>query len=136
MVYIVSAIHCSSLDGLNPNCYNITGAYATASAAQTAMLTKAKELYNAPLTHLHGNPEKGNPEWNEGPFKVEFKGENGNFGLCWVDERVLGVEEMPITHTLKVGRFGMGHKTRGETEENEMNDAEVERTLCSLLKLC
>jgi hypothetical protein len=132
-IYIVSAIHCPAPDGINPHCYSITGAYANASAAQKAMLQKAKELQNAPPTHWHGNPTKGQAEWKEEPFKVEFKGEAGDFGICWVDERVLGVEEVPITR-LKIGRFGMGHKGDAESEEWGMNDAEIERTLCSLLK--
>ena len=76
------------------------------------MLAKAKELYGAPPTHWHGSPTKGKPEWKEAEFKVEFKGKMEILELCWVDERVLGVEEMPITQTLKVGRFGMGHKAR------------------------
>jgi len=131
-IYIVSAIHCPALDGINPNCYSITGAYANAAAAQKAMLAKAKELYGAPLTHWHGHPKKGQPEWKEAEFKVEFKGPDGDFGICWIDERDLGVEEIPITRTLDVGRFGWGRK--GEEEEWGMNDVEVERTLCSLLK--
>ena len=131
-IYIVSAIHCPAPDGINPNCYNITGAYANAAEAQKAMLTKAKELYGAPLTHWHGHPKKGKPEWKEAEFKVEFKGPDGDIGVCWIDERVLGVEEVPITRTLEVGRFGRGRK--GEEEEWGMNDVEVERTLCSLLK--
>jgi len=133
-IYIVSAIHCPASDGINANCYSITGAYANAAAAQKAMLSKAKELYGAPVTHWHGTPKKGNQEWKEADFKVEFKGPDGDFGVCWIDERALGVEEMPITQTLKVGRFGWGHRGEGESEEWGMNDAEVERTLCSLLK--
>ena len=133
-IYIVSAIHCPTLDGINPNCYSITGAYANAAAAQKAMLTKAKELYNSPPTHWHGNPVKGTPEWKESEFKVEFKGPDGDFGVCWVDERVLGVEETPITQTLRTARFGMGNKGKGESEEWGMNDVEVEKTMCSLLK--
>jgi len=133
-IYIVSAIHCPAPGGVNPNCYSITGAYSTASAAQKAMLSKAKELKNSPVTHWHGTPTKGKAEWKEGPFKVEFKGEMGDFGICWVDERVLGVEEMPITSTLKISRFGMGNRGEGETEEWGMNDVDVEKTLCSLLK--
>ena len=129
-VYIVSAIHCPALDGINPQCYSITGAYSTAAAAQAAMLAKAKELRNAPITHWHGHPKKGEPEWKEGPFKVEFKGSEGDFGVCWVDERVLGVEEMPICKTLKVG-LAMGH---GEDTEEWVSDKEVEKSLCSLLK--
>src|SRR5579871_6662149 len=76
-VYIVSAIHCPSPDGINPHCYTITGAYSTAAAAQAAMLAKAKELYGTPLTHWHGSAKKEKPEWREGPFKVEFKGVDG-----------------------------------------------------------
>ena len=133
-VYIVSAIHCPASDGMNPNCYSITGAYANAAAAQKAMLAKAKELYGAPPTHWHGNPIKGKPEWKEAEFKVEFKGPDGDFGVCWIDERVLGVEEVPITPTLRVGRFGWGHRGEGEYDEWGMNDVEVEKTLCSLLK--
>jgi hypothetical protein len=134
IIYIVSAIHCPALDGINPHCYSITGAYANAAAAQKAMLAKAKELYGAPLTHWHGNPTKGKPEWKEAEFKVEFKGPDGDFGMCWIDERILGVEEIPITQTLKVGGLGLGHKGEGERDEWGMNDVEVERTLCSLLK--
>lgn len=128
-IYIVSAIHCPSLDGINPHCYSITGAYSTAAAAQTAMLAKAKELYGAPLTHWHGSPKNGKPEWREDPFKVEFKGASGDIGLCWIDERILGAEVVPITKNLQVGRFGMGNG-----EENECTDEEIERTLCSLLR--
>ena len=133
-IYIVSAFHCPASDGINPNCYSITGAYDNAAAAQKAMFAKAKELYGAPLTHFHGNPTKGKPEWKEAEFKVEFKGVDGDFGVCWIDERILGVEEIPITKTLKYGRFGLGHGCPGESEEWGMNDEEVERTLCSLLK--
>lgn len=98
------------------------------------MLEKAKELRDRPLTHWYGNPTKSKPEWKEAPFKVEFKGEVGDFGVCWVDERVLGVEEMPITVALKIERFGMGYRAVGESEEWGMNDEEVEKTLSSLLK--
>jgi hypothetical protein len=133
-IYIVSTIHCPSPDGINPHCYSITGAYSTAAAAQAAMLAKAKELYGAPPTHFHGQPKKGNPEWKEAPFKIEFTGAEGDFGVCWVDERVLGVEEMPITQTLKRGMFGMESKGEGECHEGEMNDVDAEKTLCSLLK--
>src|SRR5208282_5065317 len=62
-VYIVSAIHCPAPDGINPHCYSITGAYATAERAHAAMLAKAKELYTQPVTHWHGIPKKGTPEW-------------------------------------------------------------------------
>ena len=133
-IYIVTAIHCPAPDGINPHCYSITGAYGTAAAAQAAMLAKAKELYNAPVTHWHGSPKKGQPEWKEGPFKVEFTGADGDIGVCWIDERILGIEEMPITKVLKVSRFGMGHRAEGDAEEWGMNDAEAEKTLCSLLK--
>ena len=129
-IYIVSAIHCPAPEGINPHCYTITGAYATASAAQAAMLAKAKELQNAPMTHWHGSPKKGQKEWKESAYKVEFKGEEGDFGVCWVDERVLGVDEMPISRVMKVG-LGMGH---GEDKEEWVSDTEVEKSLCSLLK--
>jgi hypothetical protein len=134
IVYIVSAIHCPAPDGINPNCYSITGAYASAAGAQAAMLAKAKELSEAPLTHWHGHPAKGIAEWKESPFKIEFKGENGDIGVLWVDERILGVEEVPITQTLKVGRLGMGHTRAGESNDWGMNDAEVEKTLSTLLR--
>lgn len=131
-IYIVSAIHCPAPDGINPNCYTIAGAYSTAAAAQAAMLTKAKELKDAPMTHWHGTPKKCKAEWKESPYKVEFKGEDGDFGVCWIDERVLGVDEMPIAKTLKVGlRVGMGH---GEDKEEWVSDTAVEQSLCSLLK--
>jgi len=139
-VYIVTAIHCPSTDGINPNCYSITGAYSSAPAAQAAMLAKAKELYTSPVTHFHGQPKKdghpskGEAEWKEGPFKVEFKGNDGDFGVCWVDERVLGVEEMPITQALQLGRFGMGHKGEAEGEDWGMSEKEVERTICGVLR--
>jgi hypothetical protein len=94
------------------------------------MIAKAKELYSRPVTHHHGTPKKGSPEWKESDFKVEFRGTDGDFGVCWIDERVLGVEEMPITQTLKVGhRFG-----KGGGDEKERGDVDAERTLCSLLK--
>jgi hypothetical protein len=133
-IYIVTAIHCPSLDGVNPHCYSITGAYSSASAAQAAMLAKAKELYTSPVTHWHshGSPKKGVAEWKESPFKVEFKGDAGDFGVCWVDERVLGVEEMPITQTLKQGRFGLGHK--GGEGDWGMSDEEVERSISGVLR--
>jgi hypothetical protein len=130
-VYIVSAIHCPAPDGINPHCYSITGAYATPEAARKAMLTKAKELRSKPPTHFHGNPKKGKPEWKESDFKVEFKGAAGDIGVCWIDERILGVEEMPIRSTLRVSGAFPGHRSE---EEWEMNDTEVEKTLCSLLK--
>jgi hypothetical protein len=127
-IYIVSAIHCPASDGINPNCYSITGAYASPQAARKAMLQKAKELKSSPVTHSHGHPKAGTPEWKEGEWKVEFRGEQGDFGTCWIDERVLGVEEMPIHSTLKVSR-----SLRGD-EDPGMNEVEVEKTLCSLLK--
>lgn len=128
-IYIVTAIHCPSIDGMNPNCYTITGAYNTPSAAQAAMKAKAKELFNKPVTHSHGSIHKGEMEWKEGPFKIEFKGHEGDVGLCWVDERQLGVEDIPITpQTFK-------HGMAGETDGEEwVADSEVEKTLCSLLK--
>ena len=130
-IYIVSAIHCPAPDGINPNCYSITGAYATPEAARNAMIAKAKEMQTKPPTHVHGHPKKGNPEWKESDFKVEFKGEDGDIGICWIDERILGVEEMPIHTTLKVSRLSLADQSE---EEWGMNDAEVEKTLCSLLK--
>ena len=134
-VYIVSAIHCPAPDGINPGCYTITGAYATANGAKTAMLAKAKELYHQPITHMHGTPKKGTPEWKESEFKVEFRGKDGDIGVCWVDERVLGVEEIPIQKTLQPGRFGgMGHKDEAEAAEWGMTDIDAEKTLCSLLR--
>jgi hypothetical protein len=95
------------------------------------MLQKAKELSNSEVTHWHGEKTEttGEPEWTESEFKVEFKGKTGDFGVCWVDERVLGVEEVPITTHLRRGRFGMGEK-----EVEEMDTLEAEKTLCSLLK--
>jgi hypothetical protein len=132
-IYIVTAIHCPSTEGINPHCYSITGAYSTALAAQAAMLAKARQLSTSPCTHWHGNPKKGQSEWNEAPFKVEFTGVDGDFGVCWVDERVLGVEEVSITQTLKPGRFGMGH-TEGEEEDWGMSDEECERTLSGVLR--
>jgi hypothetical protein len=131
LVYIVTAIHCPSPEGVNPHCYTITGAYNSSSAAQKAMLAKAKELYSSPVTHWHGIKleAKVEPEWKESEYKVEFKGKEGDFGVCWVDERVLGVEEVPITGNLRRGRFGM----RGK-EESEMDDLEDEKTLGSLLR--
>jgi hypothetical protein len=132
-IYIVSAIHCPSADGINSHCYSITGAYTSASAAHAAMLAKAKELCCAPITHWHGTPKKaGKEEWKEGPFKVEFTGKEGDFGVCWVDERVLGTEEMPITAALRPGRFGMA---RGEEVEPE-TDEEVEMTMAGILRYC
>jgi hypothetical protein len=99
------------------------------------MLVKAKELYSHPVTHTHGHPKKGTPEWKESEYKVEFRGKDGDFGVCWVDERVLGVEEMPITKTLQPGRFdGMAHRDEAAAEGWGMTDVEVEKTLCSLLK--
>ena len=134
LVYIVSAIHCRSSESLSPNCYTITGAYANASAAQAAMLAKAKELYRTPVANFHERRKMQQPEWKEGPFKVEFKGPGGDFGACWVDERVLGVEEMPITATLRRGRgLGKGWGNHGEGEYDSA-DEEVEQTLPSLLK--
>jgi len=134
-VYIVSAIHCPAPDGINPHCYSITGAYSTAEGAQAAMLAKARELYAHPVTHVHGHPKKGAPEWKESEYKVEFRGNDGDIGVCWVDERVLGVEEMPITKTLQPGRFdGMGHRDEAAAENWGMTEIEVEKTLCSLLK--
>jgi hypothetical protein len=127
-IYIVSAIHCPATDGINPNCYSIMGAYASPTAARKAMLQKANELHGSPVTHSHGHPKACQPEWKEADWKVEFKGPDGDFGVCWIDERVLGVEEMPIHTTLKVSRF-----LRGE-EDPGMNEVEVEKTLCSLLK--
>jgi hypothetical protein len=132
-IYIVTAIHCPSTSGMNPNCYTITGAYTTASAAQKAMQAKAKEMWNAPLTHWHGSKEVGEAEWKENPFKVEFKGKEGDVGVCWVDERVLGVEDMPITQTLKKGRFGMKYDEDEEDEDEEWNNA-AESALVSLLR--
>jgi hypothetical protein len=133
-IYIVTAIHCPSTEGINPHCYTITGAYSSAQAAQAAMFAKAKELSQQPVTHWHGHPTKGKAEWKESPFKIEFTGEAGDFGVCWVDERVLGVEVVPITKILKPGRFGMGHL--GETEEFErgMSDEECEETLNGVLR--
>ena len=95
------------------------------------MLQKAKELSNSEVTHWHGEKTEttGEPEWTESEFKVEFKGKTGEFGVCWVDERVLGVEEVPITSHLRRGRFGMGEK-----EVEEKDTLEAEKTLCSLLK--
>ena len=133
-IYIVTAIHCPSAEGVNPNCYSITGAYSTAPAAQAAMLSKAKELFSSPVKHWHGHPTEGKPEWKESPFKVEFRGDDGDFGVCWVDERVLGVDEMPIDRTLKLGRFGIGHKGEGSDDYWGMSDDEVERTLSGVLR--
>lgn len=98
------------------------------------MLAKAKELYSSPVTHFHGSKRVtvGEPEWKESEYKVEFTGKEGDFGVCWVDERELGVEEVPITANLRRGRFGMREMEEGlsEMDENE----EAEKTLCSLLK--
>jgi hypothetical protein len=98
------------------------------------MLAKAKELCCAPITHWHGTPgpKREKEEWKEGPFKVEFTGKDGDFGVCWVDERVLGTEEVPITAALRPGRFGM---VRGEEAEPE-TDEEVEITLAGILRYC
>jgi len=95
------------------------------------MLAKARELYTSPVTHWHGlkHETKQEPVWREGEFKVEFTGEEGDFGVCWVDERVLGVEEVPITAHLRRGGFGC--VVQGESE---MAEAEDEKTLCSLLR--
>ena len=95
------------------------------------MLQKAKELFNSEVTHWHGQKIESTeePEWKETEFKVEFKGKEGDFGVCWVDERVLGQEEVPITTNLRKGRFGMEEK-----EVDEMDTLEAEKTLCSLLK--
>jgi len=120
---------------MNPNCYSITGAYTTPSAAQVAMRTKAKELSHAPLTHWHGTSQDGEVEWKEGPFKIEFKGKHGDVGVCWVDERVLGVEDVPITQTLKPGRFGQKTEEDDEDDEDEWNNVrEAESTLNSILR--
>src|SRR5271156_6480309 len=118
-IYIVSAIHCPAPDGVNPNCYSITGAYANASAAHKAMLQKAKEMHTSPPSHWHGHPKKSEPEWKESEFRVEFKGEAGDFGICWVDERILGVEEMPIEKTLERSRYGMGHRDAASWSDEE-----------------
>ena len=104
------------------------------------MKAKAKELFQSPLTHRHGHnhgaKESPEPEWKEGPFKIEFKGETGDVGVCWVDERVLGVEDMPITQTLKPGRFGAVVRQDDDEDEDEEwnNTKEAENTLVSLLK--
>lgn len=131
-IYIVSAIHCPSPDGINPHCYSITGAYSSASAAHAAMLAKAKELCCSPITHSHGTPRirKEKEEWKEGPFKVEFTGKAGDFGVCWVDERVLGNEVVPITSVLRHGRFGMAREEGVEADTDE----EIEMTLSGILR--
>jgi hypothetical protein len=127
-IYIVTAIHCPSLEDMNPLCYTITGAFASPAAAQTAMRAKAQEMRNEAMTHTHDHMESESPEWREEESKIQFRKGKGDFGLVWIDERRVGAEEMPITKHLEVGR--------GLWERKELvdEDAEAEKTLCSLLK--
>src|ERR1700721_1427224 len=81
-IYIITSIHSPHTRVLSPHCYCITGAYTDPAVAQTAMKQNAKDLPQSSIT-----------EWKEEPFKIEFKAQKGEFGICWIDERRIGTEE-------------------------------------------